>query len=288
MKKVALIQDQSQFSREVIYKYMGNIQTLDSSNINIIYKFIIDNACKNGIYKYVLYINSKTLDEFIDYISTKKSKSCKICKLLNKCTFIATLSNANIVRKKNIKKKTNIYFSLSAISEVIKVFEGANPGKYMLIVSDTDTPYYNEIYNTNIIPKYKISDPNLTVSTINNFNINGSWIIASLDTTEEYTKFTNLILQSDWKKGIMVIEISNSGTDIISKLKNKVSGIELSSSGVSLSGDIYYYKELNSKILYQNCATMLVNTYKQWNEYKKNKIISIEPSNHIITWSVLK
>lgn len=288
MKKVALIQDESQFTPEVINKYMGNIQTLDSSNITIIYKFIIHNASKNGIYKYVLYVNSKTLNEFIDYISIKKSKSCKICKLLNKCTFIATYSNANIVRKKNILKKTNIYFSLSAISEVIKVFEDANPGRYMLIVSDKDTPYYNQIYNTNIIPKYRISDPNLTVSTINNFNINGSWIIASLNTIEEYTKFTELILHSDWKKGIMVIEISKSGIDIISKLKNKVSGIELSSSGVSLSGDIYDYKELNSKILYENCATMLVNTYKQWNEYKKNKIISIEPSNHIITWSVLK
>ena len=64
MKKVALIQDESEFSSEVIYKYMGNIQTLDSSNIIIIYKFIIYNICKNGIYKYVLYVNSKTLDEF--------------------------------------------------------------------------------------------------------------------------------------------------------------------------------------------------------------------------------
>lgn len=158
----------------------------------------------------------------------------------------------------------------------------------MLIVSSSDTPYYDQIYNTNIIPKYRISDPNLTVSTINNFNINGSWIIASLNTIEEYTKFTDLILQSDWKKGIMVIEISNSAAiDIISKLKTQVSGIELSSSGVSLSGDIYYYKELNPKILYENSTTILVNTYKQWNEYKKNKIISLEPSNHIITWLVL-
>lgn len=267
---------------------MGNIQMLDSSNINIIFKFIIHNVCKNGIYKYVLYINSKTLDEFIDYISIKKSKSRKLCYLLNKCTFVATSSNANTVRKKNILKKTNIYFNLSAISEVIKVFKDANPGKYMLIVSSSDTPYYDQIYNTNIIPKYRISDPNLTVSTINNFNINGSWIIASLNTIEEYTKFTDLILQSDWKKGIMVIEISNSAAiDIISKLKTQVSGIELSSSGVSLSGDIYYYKELNPKILYENSTTILVNTYKQWNEYKKNKIISIEPSNHIINWSVL-
>ena len=288
MKKVALIQDESEFSSEVIYKYMGNIQTLDSSNIIIIYKFIIYNICKNGIYKYVLYVNSKTLDEFIDYISIKKSNSCKICKLLNKCTFIASNSNANSVRKKNIIKKTNIYFSLSPISDVIQIFDGANPGKYMLIVSDTNTPYYNQIYNADIIPKYRISDPNLTVSTINNFNINGGWIIASLNTTEEYTKFTDLILQSDWRKGIMVIEISNSGIDIISKLKNKVAGIELSSSGVSLSGDIFYYKELNSKILYENCATILVNTYKLWNEYKKNKIISIEPSDHLLTWSILK
>jgi hypothetical protein len=245
-------------------------------------------VCKNGIYKYVLHINSKTLDEFIDYISIKKSKSCKICNLLNKCTFVATLSNANVVRKNNILKKTNIYFSLSAISEVIKVFNNAKPGKYMLIVSDKDTPYYNQIYDTNIIPKYRISDPNLTVSTINNYNVNGSWIIGSLNTIEEYTKFTDLIFKSDYIKGVMVIEISNIGIDIISKLKNKVSGIELSSSGVSLSGDIFYYKELNSKILYENCATILVNTYKLWNEYIKNRIISIEPSNHIANWTVLK
>jgi len=283
MKKVALVQSREYFTNELNNKYLGNIPLLTTVNSEEIYKFIKITAKKKCIYKYVLHVNSGVLDNFIDFIYDKKKNSRKAMSLLTKCTFVATLSNANSVREKNIQKNTNIYFSLSPISSVLKMFNGVPSGKYMLIVSDTNTPYYNQIYNTDINPKYRISDPNLTVEAINNFNIEGGLISVALDTNEEYTKFTNLILSSNWRKGISVIEIGNN--DIILKLKNIVAQIHCPSSGLSITGDIYSYSELNNLLLYENCATILVNEYKLWEQHIKKKIISISPVNHNVSWA---
>lgn len=284
MKKVALVQSEEYFTNELNNKYLGNISILTTVDPEEIYKFIKRTVKKKCIYKYVLHINSGVLDNFIDFIYDKKNKSCKAKSLLTKCTFVATYSNADGVREKNIQKKTNIYFSLSPISSVLKIFKGVPSGKYMLIVSDTNTPYYNQIYNTDINPKYRISDPNLTVETINNFNIEGGLISVALDTNKEYTKFTNLILSSNWRKAISVIEIGN---NIILKLKNIVAQIHCPSSGLSITGDIYYYSELNNLLLYENCATILVNEYKLWKQFIKKKIISISPVNHNISWTTI-
>ena len=66
-----------------------------------------------------------------------------------------------------LDKNTNIYFSLSPVSEVIKSYLGYPPNRAMLVVSNLETQYYNQIYDSDIIPKYRISD--LTVDKINNF-----------------------------------------------------------------------------------------------------------------------
>lgn len=58
--------------------YLGNISLLTSIDVVEIYKFIKINACKNNIYKYVLYINSGVLDKFIDYIYDKKKNLNKL------------------------------------------------------------------------------------------------------------------------------------------------------------------------------------------------------------------
>jgi hypothetical protein len=75
----------------------------------------------------------------------KKKKSLKTKKMLSKCILVATLSNADIVRQKNIEKKTNIYFSLSPLSIVLSAFNGIPPNRLMLVVSDTNSPYFVQI-----------------------------------------------------------------------------------------------------------------------------------------------
>lgn len=286
MKKVALIQSQANFTEELKEKYLGDVPLLTSNNVAEIYKFIKKTAKKNCIFKYVLHIDSGVLDAFIDYIYDKKKLSMNARSLLSKCIFIATLSNADSVREKNIQKNTNIYFSLSALSEILKMFKGVPNEKYMLIVSDSDTPYYNQIYSTNISPKYRISDLNLTVEVINNFNKNGGLIVMALDDDAEYKKLIELILNSDWKKAVCVIELNNNKEDIL-PLKNNVAQIHCSSSGISLSGDINYYKDLNNVLLYENCAALLINEYKNWNSFIKNKIISMKPANHNGGWTYI-
>lgn len=285
MKKVAFIQSTNIFTNELKNKYLGSIPMLTSENVTKIYKFIKRNAKINCIYKYVLHVDSFVLDSFIDFIYNEKKKSSSARSLLSKCTFVATFSNADSVREKNFLKNTNIYFALSPISNVLSAIKDVPPGKYMLIVSDKETPYYNQIYETNISPKYRISDPNLTVDVINNFNKEGGLITVALNTIEEYTKCTNLMLNSNWKKGISVIEISN--VDIILKLKNTIAKIHCPSSGVSLSGDSYFFKGLNTYLLYEICATILVNDYKHWDKYIEQKVISKKPADHNVSWTTI-
>ena len=82
-----------------------------------------------------------------------------------------------------------------------------------------------------------------------------------------------------------MIEISN--VDIISKLKNTIAQIHCPSSGVSLSGDSYFFKGLNTYLLYEICATILVNDYKHWDKYIEQKVISKKPADHNISWTTI-
>jgi hypothetical protein len=279
MKKVALIQNKLFFTPELKDKYLGNIPLLTSSSIEEIYNFIKINMKINHIYKYILHINSRLLYEFIDYIYDKKQNSmCERIKL-EKCTFIATYSNADSVRAKNIEKNTNIYFGLSPISVVLNSFVSSSitNNKFFFIVSDSDTPYYNQIYNTNIIYKYKVSQ--LTLQSINDHvSRGGGRIILSLDTREEYNKVIDLIIESNQTLAVSVIEPEN--IDIISRLKTHISNIYFQSSGVSLSGDSFYYSDLNTNSFYENCVVILINEYKRWKYLIKRNVISIYPANH--------
>ena len=198
---------------------------------------------------------------------------------LEKCTFIATYSNADSVRAKNIEKNTNIYFGLSPISVVLNSFVSSSitNNKFFFIVSDSDTPYYNQIYNTNIIYKYKVSQ--LTLQSINDHvSRGGGRIILSLDTREEYNKVIDLIIESNQTLAVSVIEPEN--IDIISRLKTHISNIYFQSSGVSLSGDSFYYSDLNTNSFYENCVVILINEYKRWKYLIKRNVISIYPANH--------
>jgi hypothetical protein len=279
MKKVALIQNRVYFTPELKDKYLGNIPLLTSSNIEEIYNFIKINMKINHIYKYVLHVNSRVLGEFIDYIYDKKQNSmCERIKL-EKCTFISTYSNADSIRAKNIEKNTNIYFALSPISTVLNSFVSSSipNNKFFLVVSDSDTPYYNQVYNTNIVYKYKVSQ--LTLQSINDHvSRGGGRIVLSLDTREEYNKVIDLITASNQTLAVFFIEPEN--FDIISRLKTDISNIYFQSSGVSLSGDTFYYSDLNTNSFYENCAAVLINEYKRWKYLIKRNVISISPANH--------
>jgi hypothetical protein len=285
MKKVAFIQSREYFTQDQQNKYLSDILSITTTNPVEIYKFIKSNANKNCIFKYILHIDSGVLSSLIDYIYEKKNKSVNVKALLSKCTLVATFSNADSVREKNIKLQTNILFSLSPISSVLKVLN-VPLGKYMYIISDTNTPYYNEIYNSISNPKFRISDPNLTIEVINNFNLIGGLIVFALDKNEEYSKCANLILSSDWRKAICYIEIGNN--DSILKLKDIVAKIHCISSGLSITGDIYYYSDLNNLLLYENCAVILLNQYKLWEQHIQNKVISITPANHNTHWTCIQ
>ena len=118
----------------------------------------------------------------------------------------------------------------------------------MLVVSDTVSPYYEQIYNIDVTPKYKLSE--LTVEKINQFVLTGSNITMSLNTPEEYEKITQLILQSNYTRQLSVIEIEY--VDLLRPLFNKLSSITTSSSGVALCGNINIYNDLNKYLPYQN------------------------------------
>ena len=164
MKKVALIQSKVVFTPELQAKYFNNIPFLTSTNLDEIYKFIKKNFKKHRIYKYVLYVNSALLTKFIDYLHDKKNQSKKARKMLSKCILVATSSTADAVRKQNFDKNTNIYFGLSPISEVLTL---TSNNRLMLVVSDSENPYFDQVYNTPVTPKYYLSE--LTVDKINVF-----------------------------------------------------------------------------------------------------------------------
>lgn len=272
MKKVALIQSKKFFTRELKEKYLGNIPICTTVNHVKIFNFIKQNANEKGIFKYILHINSDVLDKFIDYIYKQKNKSKTVKALLSKCTLVATYSNADSVRVKNIKKNTNIYFSLSPVSEVIKSYLGYPPNRAMLVVSNLETPYYDQIYDSDIIPKYRISD--LTVDKINNFAKTAIIMIVALDTLEETKSLTELILQSNYSQ--VVASIESVGVEELLRVKNKVSSLFIRSSGVGIWGNVEKYVGLNKYDGYEICAAVLLDTSKLWKEYIRKHIISVK------------
>lgn len=273
MKKVALIQSKDYFTNELNQKYLGNIQILTSVNSIEIYKFIKKNANKNCIFKYILHVDSKVLNDFIDYIYDKKNKSINAKALLNKCTLVSTLSNADSVRSKNIQNNTNILFSLSPLSEIIKSYLGYPPDRAMLVVSDQNTPYYDQIYYSEITPKYRISE--LTVDKINNFTKTAIIMIVALNNLEEMKIYTDLLLKSNYSQVVAFIET----TDVqeLLRIKNKVSSVFIRSSGVGIWGDVNKYPGLTPYEGYENSVAVLTNTYKYWDQYIAQNIISTNP-----------
>jgi hypothetical protein len=271
MKKVALIQNEQFFTPALQKLYLANIPVLTSKDVKEIYKFIIKNAKKNCILKYVLNINSGELDQFIDYISLKKEKGT-ICCLINKCTFIATRSNATSVRKKNILKGTNIYFTLTPISEILNNIKDDR----MFIVSDTQNPYYDEIYNFKKTNNYRISE--ITDDILNQYTEYGSAITCALNSQAEFSNLVSLILKSKYRRLLQFIEIKN--LDIIKPLINVMFTNTNTISGSGIIGNIFRYPEFNIDKMYENTSLMLVNLVSEWGALIKNELVSKKICNY--------
>ena len=216
IKNIAYIQDLGLLTNEQIIKYMGNIKYLTSVELFVIYKFIV---CCNKYYKitnFCLMINSGTLKNLNILIQNNIR--------LDKCIFFATLSNADSIR--NVIAE-NIYFSLSSLSVVLKGFLNIPSNYVMTIVSDANTPYYNQIYNTGPKPVYRISE--LTVKKVNAFVNKGtaSDMLIALNEfpINEFEMLNKILLDPacKYKNFATFIELSSTNIPFIEKLRQAVS-----------------------------------------------------------------
>jgi hypothetical protein len=264
------------FTRELVNSYLDeDVPILSSNDAEEIYKFIKQNAKEYNIYRYVLHINSGIMTDFINYIYEKKICSSRARSLLSKCIFAATYSNADSVRELNILKNTKIYFCLSRVSTVLSNINGIPPNKIMLVVSDSVTPYFNQVYDVDISPKCRVSS--LTFEMINTFaSLGGYKIVASLATVEEYDKVVSEISNSNFDGELNIIELDF--PDALIPLINKVI-ITTNSAGVGVCGNVGSDYNLNKYLLYDNTALVLAQNWKNWKTFVKSKVISVGESS---------
>ena len=276
MKNIAYIQNIGLLTNEQIQKYMGDIKYITSDDLMIIYKFMV---CCNKYYKitqFCLMINSGILKNLNILIQNSRR--------LEKCIFFATLSNADSVRDVIAE---NIYFSLSSLSVVLKGFLNIPPNYIMTIVSDENTPYYNQIYNKGPKPVFRISE--LTVEKVNEFVDNGN-AIDMLIAINEFEMLNKILLDPacKYKNFATFIELSSTNNPFIEKLKVKLARINNIASNISFCGVTNAYADIDSLTLYQNSAIQFVNFYYKWSEFIKkdivfNRFTRIYEKNELIT-----
>jgi hypothetical protein len=266
VKNVAYIQDPGLLTQEQIKKYMGDVKNLTSFNTIEIYNFIV---CCNKCYKitnFCLSINSQSLSQLNPLIKNNRK--------LDNCYFIATISNANSIRDIIAK---NIYFALSSLTTILENYKNIEPFNIMTIVSDTRSPFFDEIYETGPKPAYRISE--LTIEKINEFVDTGNAIdlLIALEFigVSEYEKLNEILLNPlcKYRNFASFIELNNSNILIVNKLKKKLALINNIASNVSINGLIESYPDVNILYLYNNCAIQLVNTYNEWSTFIKSKIV---------------
>jgi hypothetical protein len=289
--KVVFIQSEQIFESDTRKTYLKIkiSQLLTSNDENDIFEFIKEHASKNKIYNFVLHIDSGTLRKLIPLMAEKKINSKKTRKLLAKCTFVATYSNADSVRELNKEEDTGISFALSPLSEVLRSLpdgtvikteeqeEEQSKKEVMVVISDTDSPYYQQIdehfvseEGTTLV-KYKVSE--LTVDLINDFVENeGYSMVLALDTEEEFDDVGQKIFDSMFKKQLHIIECTQPASDGVRKMQAKASDIQTYSSGVCINGT--EYSGLNTLIAYEKCAAILTQLWNSLNKLKKANVFA--------------
>jgi hypothetical protein len=291
--KVAFVQSETIFEDDTRIKYLkikkSQFLSLNPANPNgnnevRVFNFIKKHASENKIYNFVLHIDSGTLSNLIDYMAERKEKSRCVRNLLKKCTLVATYSNADYVRQQNLDKETGIYFSLSPVSVLLSSVPNGSPittpnqpKEIMVVVSDTDSPYYQQLTNyfnkTDTTVDFKKMSL-LTVPKLNDFaSKNGYLVIAALDTVEEFKTFGSVVAESDFSKQVMFIELTQPDSEGLSDLQGQVSDIQAVSSGVCVNAT--GYEELNNFIPYEKCAAALTMTWGSWEKFKEANVLSM-------------
>jgi len=274
--KVAMVQSISRgslstvpsvvFTPEVLKQYFGEngIPLLTSNDPKEIYTFVVKNALKNKIYKYNLQNNSSTMINFINYIDEKKRTSPTARRLLNKCTFCCTNSNANKVRELNIKKNTGIFFCLSSLRSVLSNYDGLPEYKTFLVASSSKNIFYDQVFNMDIKPKCRSNE--LKANAINEFiNRGGYKLFLSLSTREEYNMVISEINKTTFAGEIVFLELDYPGE--IEKLSNKNIVVSTVCSGVGVIGERSQYQNLNEYLPYDTCAVILCKNEKSWSSF---------------------
>ena len=265
-KNIAYIQNLNLMTDEQIKKYMVNIKFLSSNDPIKVYKFIVRCNKLNKITNFCLSINSGTLNEVNKLIKNNRK--------LDNCIFVATFSNANVVRDEIAK---NIYFSLSSLNAILDSYMDIEPYNIMTIVSDIRDPYFDQIYETGPKPAYRISE--LTVQKMNDFVNNGSAInlLISLQNigSSDYEKLNKILLDPacKYKNFATFLELNELNVEIVNKLKIKLVSINNIAANVSINGFVSSYLDVNYLYLYNNCAIQLVNNYNRWSNFIKNIIV---------------
>lgn len=283
--KVALVQSKKVFAKDARIEYLKikNSQLLTSTDEEEIFDFIKNHASKNGIYHFVLHIDSEILSNLILYMAEKKRMSNKTRTLLEKCKLIATCSNAGYDRVLNEEKGTGIMFALSPLSEVLESISDGRPSsstettkEVMLVVSDTVSEYFRQIYghfnavNTTLV---KLKASQLTKDVINDFVSNEGYImVLALDTEAEYDVVGQKVDDSNFKEQIHIIECTQPQSEGIRKMQLKASDIQTSSSGVCINASGLKYPSLNSLIPYGKTAALLTQLWSSWGQLENANI----------------
>ena len=150
----------------------------------------------------------------------------------------------------------------------------------MTIVSDTNTPYFNEIYELGPKPAYRISE--LTVEKMNEFVDNPSGnslnLLIAINNfpVNEFEHLANILLDPacKYKNFATFIELDNRDIPIIvNSINTKLVGSTNIASNVSINGLTDLYPDLNILTLYNNCSIQLVNEYLNWENYVNDYVV---------------
>ena len=292
--KVAIIQGLSRASlsdvpsveitRELLDLYLDeDVLSFESNDANKIFEWIMHNAKKKKIYKYALSINSALTNDLINIIAERKINSRKARCLLKKCIFVNGYSNADSVRELNILKNTKIYFYLSRLTTVLTNIQGLPSNKNMLVVSDSVTPYFTQVYDVIISPKCRVSE--LTSGIINEFVDKGGYkIVTSLATESEYEKVVSEVNKSNFQGEMCAIELDYPDKYVFEK-ENDVITTTISS-GVSICGDIDNSPGLNEYLKYSNATLTVMYNCKSWRKLIKSNVLSVGKSESAIAITV--
>lgn len=290
--KVCFIQSDEVFQDDTRIKYLKikRSQLLTSNDEEEIYFFIKKNVCTNKIFNFLLHINSATLSNLLDYMEEKKQSSKIARAWLKKCAFVCTFSNSSYIREKVLLlNANNVFFALSPISTVLSTIPNGNnglvtdlsgsvidkPKEIMVVVSNTESPYFTEVYNyfndvNTTVVKTKVL--NLTLQNLNTFDENGGYLIVlSLDTEEEFNKVGDLIKKSNFNKQVNIIECTQVLSQGVADIREKVSSVISSASGVSIQAML---DDLNRTIPYESCAASLTLTWATWPLYVSGKVVN--------------